>query len=1213
MELRRAKRWKTGGTRRGWKRLYRRSRIYLPVVILLGLLMVLFLPLSPGWLSRLVERRLREATGLPLSIEGVRVQIARAAADVHGLVLAPSGFEETPFRIEEIRLSGQMGDLLAGDGGWPADILVLTPSELRVRQTPEGMEPVGELAALIRAIKLAPRKAKGKSATAGGLPGALAGPTPSLSVRNVRVVAEPHDPSLPPLVLAIRRATISGRAGKGEPLQVAFSGLGILGTAEELEGSVTILEDGGRAQLQGRLGGIEAPFSIPGLGDFDVSARDIRYVLSAAREKEEEILLTADIEAGHFELGEKRVGGERWQEEKLTVRARGALDPDSWKLSKAEAGLKGREVDVRVQGGVALTGALEGDVRAQVLELPASALSLGQRLARGEGFDVDRLTSSTLRADWMARGSFIRPEELDFDGSIELRGWSLMHERLPEPVLLHELRCEVTPREFDVPELRLSSAGFDAEIALTCPLPPDDATTTTGRLSLAIEGEPERALEALKRFGVLPRAINDLTAPLALDLRGEFVITREGSSFQGRGLDPGVPFSGTVSWGKGDLALADLPRPVRLESGTIAFSESSAELRHFRANYGELSLDLDGKLATDESGWQGAPSFTIHVMAGGPIPAMVELAGARAPVPSIVEQLHGEARTDIRAWGSLNQPGGIQYEAGVTLRDVETAIRLPYSEIHAGNVNAALTMTRDALTVNRLSMRLEDAATVNASASCTSDTIVVKFEADSPLWVAERVSPRDLEELAVDGSAKAEGTISLKPREPLDPAPNVVVAWARALGGPDRRKIGVLEDSPLRLKLDARLKPGPGASLFHRDFPHPITDIRGDVTADETGFYLRNVLSTWGEAKDVKVNGYVRLGHLGPLTITFDAEAPELNLNDWLDDWGEAEWAERPFIAPRPPRPGPEQLVLIEGAVHLGKSRFLSVRGQNVAGTLRYEAWRGAENTLDVQGLQAEVYGGRIQGNARIAFPKDGHLSRLTARAKAQDVQMQGFLTDLRERPEDFVGKFSGDASITGELGDYATWVGDGNFVVRDSKFIGEQAFRRLSAALNLGRQQQESPTTISGAALIRDLQVRFPDMRVESNAIRMIADGMVDFSGNLDFLVTVNILSPRVETLPLLGLATEMLDRLTNFLVTMKLAGTIQEPEVQTVPLSLDSAGFFGKEAANPIRTAKDAMKAGEGVLGRGLRFATESKRKSGAEPADGAPEDAEAKEGQP
>src|SRR5690606_25945845 len=149
--------------------------------------------------------------------------------------------------------------------------------------------------------------------------------------------------------------------------------------------------------------------------------------------------------------------------------------------------------------------------------------------------------------------------------------------------------------------------------------------------------------------------------------------------------------------------------------------------------------------------------------------------------------------------------------------------------------------------------------------------------------------------------------------------------------------------------------------------------------------------------------GFVRLGHTGdPVTIGFDLHAPFLNINDWLDGWGEQPWAERPYVPPRGKRRDTEKLqTIVNGRVRLDRTEFLSVNASEIYAEIRYRAWRLQPNTLDVAVEKATVYGGNIIGSATVTFPR-AEKSHFSTSAYARNVEMQPFLQDLLDEPQEF-------------------------------------------------------------------------------------------------------------------------------------------------------------------------------------------------------------------
>ncbi len=422
------------------------------------------------------------------------------------------------------------------------------------------------------------------------------------------------------------------------------------------------------------------------------------------------------------------------------------------------------------------------------------------------------------------------------------------------------------------------------------------------------------------------------------------------------------------------------------------------------------------------------------------------------------------------------------------------------------------------------------------------------------------VLPRELDDMVMAGKARADGTIRLEVNRPLPEAPDVATAWIAALTNPAEYKVHVTEDAALRLRIAADLTTLEPVTLFHREFPQRVDNIRGIIRADELGFIIESIPSRWGDAEDVIISGRVTLGHVGPVNISFEAIAPDLDLNDWLDGWGSREWAEPPPLPPstrrRPPQTGgpppPRLATAIHGRLRLGKTEFLSVRAEDVVGELTYEAWQRAENKLQVNVEEATTYGGSLKSTATVLFPQ-GSLPRIRATVVANEVGVNGFLADLRQSEEQTVGKFTGRATLEGELVDYSTWVGSGEYTITESKFIGDQVLIVLSRTLRLGFEQTQADTTWRGTGTFRDEVVTLPDMVISNNEFNLLANGTIGFNGDLDFRIAVEFLGNRMEWIPLVRRFAPLVNRFTDFLVSVKLEGTVYEPRTRIVPLTID------------------------------------------------------------
>ncbi len=1200
-------------TRRAWRRLYRMSRVYVPLVVLLLLAMVLYLPLSPDWLARKAETELRARTGLPVTLEGIRVRLAAAEVTLSGLSLeAENGGE--PFTIEAVRLEGKLSELLAGSGRWPESVTVANPSPLRVVQDEiDGLLPEGALATLIgqfqRQTKDSPADEASSSPPASTEPHAFP-PTPRVTIRNVQLAALPPSPDLPALKFAVHHVTIPERLGPGEALRAEFDGLMTLGSTEEITGKLTYMPLDERLELHATLSAFKEHVPIPGFGELDIKGDELHLEASLNRLKPDTVELRWDGELGRFQVAESRVGGERWEETNLSLTGKAQYRMVKPKIDGLDIRLMGKEIDLSLMGSLRPTGAWPGDLRLVALRLPSSVLRVAREEALHEGIRVDATTTSpTLQFDLEAHGVFARPEELRYAGTLNIAGWRVSQSDWKEPLEIRELSTLISNERFEINRFEVAIGGLEAMGTLNMPIPQNSDASELADVELSVRGRLGHAVALAKAEKLLPRQINDVTMPVALRLNASVPVALTAQGFELRPtLDQSV-YSGELTWEAGEVFLRDLNQPIKLSSGNLAFSNHEVKLSHVNATYGgDVTLDIDLAMRSPEVEWTNRPAYTVSVLADGPIPSIMRLVGTQTVLPIASDTISGHARATIEADGVFGDWNVMDYRAGIQVEEVAAVFNIPYSKVHVDRLSAQIVATPERIEIPMLKARVEEAGNLEATGEISAEEIKLVADADTPLWVIESILPKDLQDLVMDGSARAKATVRLVPREELPEGSDVLRRWILAFAGEEPLRLGVLEDAPLRLLIDGRVYPADHVTFFHRDMPHEITDIRGDITADELGFFFHDVYATWGTSQNVKLNGRCTLGHIGPLKIDFDLEAPDLNLNDWMNGWSSRDWAERPFV--RPPRrrnPGEERLMArIAGNIRLGKTEFLSVKAQNANVDLIFESWRGRRNTVDATVNEATTYGGTVTGDALVQLPqRHGEMSHFLAHINGKGVQMKGFLSDLRNQPEEFVGLFTGNATIEGDIGDYSTWTGKGEFFVDQSKFIGAQAMIRLASALNMGREQLEATTTIAGTATCRDETVFFPDMRVQNKNIRMLTEGSVDFHGAIDFLVTVDLFANQLEDILILSTVNKVLNELKNALVSLRVEGTIADPRVRTVPLQpfqvdrmkvLESSGSaIIKSSEETLKKSEKALKTGTSTITKGVQsVVNETKKKT-------------------
>jgi hypothetical protein len=1140
------------------RRLYRRGRVYVPVVALVVLTMAFCLPISPPGLPGYVSRTIAKRLGVPVSIERIRLRLITGEVTLTGIRITDNP-SATPFEVGEVYLTGDVGELIAGNGRWPAAVVVDNASELEVAHRDGSINLQGALDTLVRTLRNAkPEKSEDEEEKDPSDPSER--PTPSLTIRNTHAVLRSDDRRLDGTRVALQQIHVPQRIGSGEPLRANFSGVATAGLSEPFSGTAVYSPRDKRGSLQLSLEGIKRDVTIGGFGNVRMAARDLQMEVSAHEIEPGAWQIVLDQDFGRFEIAEMRTGGERWIEEDLSVRARGIWDRGGQSVRSASLSVGGSEIDLSLDGMVHLDKDRDGEARLRIRRFPAPLIALGQRLARDEGFTVWREDNARLNVDVSITGPFARIGQTDVDGSVQVAGWAFQRTGWPERIVLHDARGDITNSMLEVSNLRFSSGTLDASGNLKLPVLVPEGETRPGELELSLRGTPETAFDFLRAHGITKTVVTAATVPLAINVRSDFRMGRQADLLEPMLETESLRVRGDVTWGEGAVLVEAMAGTIDVQPGGLVFDDSSATIDSLAVSREDVAVRVSGRMDLPEPHVFKSPAYNMDIGIDGSISQIVSMIGEHASLPPELETVDGSITLSGNVHGVVEQGLWPTYDVKANIANGRGTVTFQVNPAHFSNVRAELHATNERVAINRLETDLEQDTHGVITGEVTREGAAATFRLESSLETVTYVLPRELDDMVMAGKARADGTIRLEVNRPLPEAPDVATAWIAALTNPAEYKVHVTEDAALRLRIAADLTTLEPVTLFHREFPQRVDNIRGIIRADELGFIIESIPSRWGDAEDVIISGRVTLGHVGPVNISFEAIAPDLDLNDWLDGWGSREWAEPPPLPPstrrRPPQTGgpppPRLATAIHGRLRLGKTEFLSVRAEDVVGELTYEAWQRAENKLQVNVEEATTYGGSLKSTATVLFPQ-GSLPRIRAMVVANEVGVNGFLADLRQSEEQTVGKFTGRATLEGELVDYSTWVGSGEYTITESKFIGDQVLIVLSRTLRLGFEQTQADTTWRGTGTFRDEVVTLPDMVISNNEFNLLANGTIGFNGDLDFRIAVEFLGNRMEWIPLVRRFAPLVNRFTDFLVSVKLEGTVYEPRTRIVPLTID------------------------------------------------------------
>lgn len=1163
-------------TRRGWRTLFRRVRVYLPAVIILFFVMVVMLPLSGDWMTRKLESAVATRTGLRVDVERVRLVIARGEVTLFGISIPGKNATDPPFEIRSVRLSGTPGNMIAGDGTWPELIEIEAPSEIEIRHNASGVLQLdGAAATLQHAINSLTRATTPVTSAASGAP---AGPptgiprSPRIVLREIALRAEPPSPSLPEVRLFSRLIELDARSATDSPVFIRASGIAEADASEPWALDITYHPGTRSVTLRSDLGGVGLPAVIPGLGGVKGRLQGVRLSANARAPMVdgEAWDVSAEIGATRFELKEDRVGGELWDDRNLLVYAKATYNPSTNLLSVPDIRIVGDQISVSADGRLGFTEKLPGALSANIREVPAPALRvLRSHFLDASGYTVEPIeTSPTLSLSISAAGNFMEVQSLDAKASLEIAGWAVRERSWPAPLTIKRGRVIFSPQEFKAEEFEIGFGSLNARLDARLPITHPGADQTTGTLNISAEGDASTILTLTQRFGVIPREIASMDFPLMATIAADIGATVRPADSERTPID--VDFrlrDASLLWGRGSVLLYQASEPINVDPGELRYDGSALLLRRLTASVKDTRVlanaELRGKPISSLGEEAGPVTLTLRAEADGTAEELVSVLSHVLYLPFSPKSIAGRYHAEVDGTWRSDAPMTPDYDVRLTLNDAQGRIPLEPNALDIRNGSMDIVVTTSTIQLRRLTADIVDGFTPGSKIDLRgeADDKAISISGSVRTWfeILFVILPYDLVDLVASGPLPADLEARLEASQPLDDEPDILRRWISTIRTRGKL-ISTKREAPLRLTYAAAYRQEKPVSFYARDFPMPIENIRGNAIANEEGIFFNNILADCGPSKDMKVSGQIYIAAM--TRIVFDAEMDFLDINRWLDGWGTLPVAARPYVhtSRRAPSTLPRLMVVLDGKVRAKKTEFLNFKGQNTSGAIRYEAWRNRNNVFAMSELTTNAYGGSGWANGTFTFQGEKKPVLMDLRGGMKKFDIRTFMTDLKGQPEEMDGIISGKLNFRCGLKAQETYEGEGEYLVEESSFIGGHIFKSVRGVLNLASDTAGKDTTMRGTLKIARREVLLPDLIVTSPAVTLSAEGKVTFDALLDFAVTATVVSKRFKGVPIIGGALGVLDKLGNFLVSFRIGGTIQEPKVSTVPLMMDRIGLMNR-----------------------------------------------------
>ena len=335
--------------------------------------------------------------------------------------------------------------------------------------------------------------------------------------------------------------------------------------------------------------------------------------------------------------------------------------------------------------------------------------------------------------------------------------------------------------------------------------------------------------------------------------------------------------------------------------------------------------------------------------------------------------------------------------------------------------------------------------------------------------------------------------------------------------------------------------------------PAPLRQVSGEVRYDTERLWTPSPVEVQAGDRSRGLLASIDLRFPGPnrfCLLLFEIGGEHLALDEWIRPWDLSvlgdEVTEWPPDSPFDPDAIPE--FSLRGSARTQSGEYWGVSGQRFEGEFDLDIYSRQPGRLRWHNIEADVYGGRAT--------MDGSLSHtsIEARFDADKVSLPPLIKALRKKDqENPQGIFSGD--VTGHLELRKQYdqpppqqlLGQGDLLIQNSQFISNKIFYGLGGLLKLPIFNDITFSTIRGPFTIEGPRSATEGLDFSHPLMNLKMKGTVGPDRQLDLGITIEFLQI-VKSVPLIGNALELFNRLAGKVLNFQVRGTIDEPKVEVL-----------------------------------------------------------------
>ncbi len=566
------------------------------------------------------------------------------------------------------------------------------------------------------------------------------------------------------------------------------------------------------------------------------------------------------------------------------------------------------------------------------------------------------------------------------------------------------------------------------------------------------------------------------------------------------------------------IAHPSLPAPIQELNGRMNIENDGIRFSNLEAKVGESAVLASGSILGKEAFWIDS-QLDAHVVMTTTASTLLTMMKQFIPGQQVQATVSGKAIVDARLKAPLYTLNPFSIHAKAEFKECYVELDKPIVRAWLKTLEGAVEVRDGTAMLTYISGQVGDVP-FNLSGWVKPEAARLILSIETELGNVKSLFPTVFNEFRVGGSAvmSAEIDVSAKANRPIN-----------------YRLSGEI------LTYDV--------TFAYIDMPVDLTHINGAFSFHENELRILNVRCWSGRSKDCAVNGVIRFAPKQTV-IDFNLRSPLIYLDEWMRDWPKR----KDIISSGALQMVSETSPTLEifGSIDAEKAYYGPVQGDKFHGSFHYQLFPFAPNTFYYDNIQVSVYQGNLTGSGSILFPEGDNIYE--AKVEAEQINVNELLRALREKKQTVVGRLSGKVSLVGEGEDVSRILGSGEFTVEDSRFIDAVVFKALGGILRSPMFNDISFTQVIGDFALKNGAVHFAKFDLRNPMLQMQATGKIGFNKQVDLDLHLAFLSAYLGwNIPIVRNIMAFIEKFGSKLFKFRIVGTLDEPRVIAVPLSID------------------------------------------------------------